>query len=113
MTDFKEAVKTACLAIEDKKGYDIKVLNISGLSPMADYFVLASGDNVNQLHAIADEITDKLGEKKIFSKQTEGYNPGNWILMDYGDFIIHLFNKESRDFYNLERIWKDAVLEEY
>ena len=106
--EIKEYVSLAKEAIEDKKGIDIKILNIQGLSPIADYFIIATGTNENQLHAICDEIYDKLAKAGVHPKQTEGYQSGNWILIDYGDFIVHLFKPDSREFYNLERIWKDA-----
>lgn len=111
MAEIKDNVLIAKNAIEDKKGTDIKILNISMISPLADYFLLATGSNVNQLHAMSDEISEKLSKVNVHPKQIEGYQKGNWILMDYGDFMIHLFNPESRDFYNLDRIWKDAIEE--
>ena len=111
MLDIKEAVKTIKDVIEDKKGTDVKILNISGLSPIADYFVIGTGSNSNQLHAMCDDIGEKLSQNGIHPKQIEGYNSGNWILMDYGDFMVHLFTDEARDFYNLDRVWKDAILE--
>ncbi len=111
MAEIKEYVAIAKDAIEEKKGTDVKILNISKISPIADYFILATGGNINQLNAMADEVTDKLSKAGVHPKQTEGYNAGNWILMDYGDFMIHLFQPESRDYYNLDRIWKDAVTE--
>lgn len=111
MTDIKKNVNIAIKAIEDKKGEDIKLLNISSISPLADYFILATGNNINQLHAISDEINENLSKSGLHPKQIEGYQSGNWILMDYGDFIIHLFQREARDYYNLDRIWKDAVIE--
>ena len=111
MAEIKECVSIAKNAIEEKKGSDVKVLNISKISPLADYFVLATGNNINQLHAMADEVTEKLYEVGVHPKQTEGYNTGNWILIDYGDFMIHLFSPESREYYNIDRIWKDAVSE--
>lgn len=111
MADIKELTKIAVNAIEEKKGYNIKVLNISLLSPLADYFIIATGSNVNQMHAISDEICEELSKAGCRLKQIEGYNSGNWILLDFGDFIIHLFQPEAREFYNIERIWKDATVE--
>lgn len=108
MASIEELVKIAVNSIEDKKGYDIKVLEIAEISPLADYFIIATGSNPNQVHAIADEIQAKLAQEKTYSKQLEGYDKANWILMDYSDFIIHIFQPESREFYNLERLWRDA-----
>lgn len=106
--EIKELVSKAVKVIEDKKGTDIKVLNINEISPLADYFIIATGSNANQLHAICDEIQAVLAKDKAYAKQVEGYDKANWILMDFGDIIIHLFQPESRDYYNLERIWRDA-----
>lgn len=92
--------------LEEKKAIDVAMIDISELSVMADYFVIASGSNANQVHAMSDFVEDELAKKGIRHKSIEGYNNANWILMDYGDIIIHLFDKESRDFYDLERIWK-------
>lgn len=110
--DIREVVMLAKKAMEEKKAEDIKVLNITGLSPIGDYFVLATGNNRNQMQAMADEVDQELAKVNVHVKQVEGYDNANWILMDYGDFMIHIFNPESRDFYNLERIWRDAKVEE-
>ena len=109
--DIKEYVDISVKALEDKKGTDIKVLNIGGISPLADYFVIATGNNRNQMQAMSDEVCEKLAKSKISARHIEGYDSANWILIDFSDFIIHIFNPESRDFYNLERIWRDAVVE--
>lgn len=111
MTEIKDLAKIAVDAIEEKKGFDIKVLNISEISPLADYFIIASGSNPNQVHAICDEISEQLGKLNVHSKQLEGYEKGNWVLMDFQDIIVHVFQTETREFYNLERIWKDAIEE--
>ena len=91
MAEIKDYVYKAVDAILEKKGYDVKVLNIEGLSPIADYFIIATGSNQNQLHAICDEIGETLSKEGLHPKQTEGYQLANWILVDYGDFIIHSF----------------------
>ena len=109
--DIKECVEICVKALEDKKGTDIKVLNIGGISPLADYFVIATGNNRNQMQAMSDEVCEKLAAQKIWAKHIEGYDSANWILIDFSDFIVHIFNPESRDFYNLERIWRDAKVE--
>lgn len=95
-------------AIDDKKGEDIRILDISGVSVMADYFVIASGNNKNQVQAIADNVNEAMMKNKVDLKATEGYNTAGWILMDYGDVIVHIFSKEERLFYDLERIWRDG-----
>ena len=106
--DNKELVKAIYNALEDRKGEDIRVLDISGVSVMADYFVIASGNNVNQVQAMADSVNEAMIKNKLELKQTEGYGTGGWILMDYGDIIVHVFSKEERLFYDLERIWRDG-----
>lgn len=110
--EIKEAVKIAKDSLEEKKGYDLKIFNLEGISAIADYFIIANGNNKNQMQAMSDEVSAKLAGFGIHTKQVEGYDAGNWILMDYGDFMVHIFNPESRDFYNLERLWRDAKVEE-
>ena len=106
--DSKEMTKLAIAAMEDKKAFDIRVLDISGVSSLGDYFIIANGNNVNQVQAIADEVEQKLGRAGAEPKHIEGYRNANWILMDYGDVIIHIFDSENRLFYDLERIWRDG-----
>lgn len=104
----KEIALAAIEALEDKKGEDIKIIDISQVSILADYFIIASGNNRNQIQALCDNVEEKLGRMGILKKQTEGYDNGNWILIDYGDIVIHVFDKENRLFYDLERIWRDG-----
>lgn len=99
-------------ALEEKKAKDLKLLDISDVSVLADYFVIASGSNHNQVQAMADEVEEKLGKAGYTPKQVEGYQTANWILMDYQDIIIHIFDEENRLFYDLERIWRDGSLVE-
>ena len=108
--DNKELVKAIYNALDDRKGEDIRILDISGVSVMADYFVIASGNNVNQVQAMADSVNEAMIPNILELKQTEGYGTGGWILMDYGDIIVHVFSKEERLFYDLERIWRDGQL---
>lgn len=93
---------------EDKKAFDPKVLKITNITSIADYFVILSGSSQRQVIAIADEIEEKMHKNGYKLLHKEGYNLGNWILMDYGDVIVHIFHKEEREFYNLERLWADA-----
>ena len=109
----EECLKIIYKALDDKKAEDICIIDIHEISPMADYFVIANGTNINQVHALADNVSEELAKLKVMTKQTEGYSAGNWILMDYGDIIIHLFDKESRSYYDLERIWKDGKVVEF
>ena len=103
----KENLKVVHKAIEDKFGKDTVILDIQALTPMADYFVITSGQNPNQMHAIADSVDTELAKLgvKLSHKEDEGVN---WILMDFGDIIVHIFDVESREFYDLERLWADA-----
>lgn len=100
--------KLALTALEDKKAEDIRVIDISEVSVIADYFIIASGTNRSQLQALADNVQESLGRAGYTLKQIEGYNTANWILMDFNDIIVHIFDKENRLFYNLERIWRDG-----
>ena len=103
-----EMAKLACRALDDKKGKDIKVIDIHELSVIADYFVIASGTNSNQVQAIVDNVEEQLGRAGFEAKQIEGNRNSSWILMDYGDVIVHVFDEENRLFYDLERIWRDG-----
>ena len=108
----KMMAQIACKAIDDKKGQDIKVIDIHNVSVIADYFVIASGTNSNQVQAIVDNVEEQLGRAGFEAKQIEGNRNTSWILMDYGDVIVHVFDEENRLFYDLERIWRDGkVLE--
>ena len=106
--DNRQLVKLIYDAIDDRKGEHIRILDISEVSVMADYFVIASGNNKNQVQAIADNVNEVMNANQIELKQNEGYNTASWILMDYGDIIVHVFSKEDRLFYDLERIWRDG-----
>ena len=105
-----EMAKLACRALDDKKGKDIKVIDIHEVSVIADYFVIASGTNSNQVQAIVDNVEEQLGRAGFEAKQIEGNRNSSWILMDYGDIIVHIFSKEDRLFYDLERIWRDGKI---
>ena len=108
----KMMAQIACKAIDDKKGQDIKIIDIRNVSVIADYFVIASGTNSNQVQAIVDNVEEQLGRAGFEAKQIEGNRNSSWILMDYGDVIVHVFDEENRLFYDLERIWRDGkVLE--
>ena len=106
--DIKESASLAVSVLDEKLAEDIRIIDISKVSTLGDYFIIATGKNVNHVRALSDYVSETLDKKKVFCKQSEGYQNANWILMDYGDFIIHLFDKESREYYNLERIWRDA-----
>ena len=111
MSDMNKSLamaRTAIMALEDKKAVNINVIDISSVSVLADYFIIAGGNNVRQIQTIADYIEEKFGKAGVEPKSIEGYHSSNWILMDYRDVIIHIFNQEERLFYDLERIWADG-----
>lgn len=104
----KELVKIAYKALDDKKAEDIKIIDIADISVIADYFVIANGTNSSQVEAMTDSVTDELAKHNIHPKRVEGIRSSGWILMDFGDVVVHIFSKEDRLFYDLERIWKDG-----
>ena len=104
----RELVRLSYDALNEKKATDITVIDITGLSVVADYFIIASADNVRQAEALCDNVEEVLGRAGYQCRQIEGKASGNWILMDYNDVIIHIFDKENRLFYDSERIWKDG-----
>lgn len=104
----RKMAKLACHALSEKKAEDIQVIDISGVSVIADYFVIASASNSNQLQAMMDGAEEELYKAGFHCSQKEGNQNSSWILMDYKDIIIHLFSKEDRLFYDIERIWQDG-----
>ena len=104
----KELADRIAAAAADKKARDILLLNMAELSPVTDYFMICSAQSSTQVRAIADNIEDKLAEAGVLPAHKEGYTEGSWILMDYGDIILHIFDEENRLFYDLERIWRDG-----
>lgn len=104
----KEFAALAVTALEDKKAEDISMIDISEVSVIADYFIIAAGKNKNQIQAMSDTVNEKLERAGLPLKQMEGYNNANWILLDFGDIIVHIFDNENRLFYDLERIWRDG-----
>ncbi len=104
----KEMAKIAYKALADKKASDIRVIDISGISVLADYFIIADGSNQNQIEAMRDAVEEAMYQAGVKLKQTEGNRNSSWVLMDYGEIIVHVFSKEDRLFYDLERIWGDG-----
>ena len=105
----KEMALLAAKALSDKKGKEIRVLEIAELTTLADYFVLATGSSNTQINALVDNVekvlTEEAGEEPL---HREGYRGGTWVLLDYGCIAIHVFNQEAREFYGLERLWQDG-----
>lgn len=110
MSASEEMVRLAVKALDDKKGLDIKVIDIHEVSVIADYFVIASASNQNQVQAMVDQVQEELGRAGFEAKQVEGNRNSTWVLMDYEDLIIHIFDNENRLFYDLERIWRDGKI---
>ena len=103
-----ESAMIAARAASEKKATDILVLDISKVASFTDFFIICTGANQRQVHAIADSVEEKLRSAGQRPNHTEGYSNAEWILLDYGDFIVHVFNSTTRRFYDLERLWRDA-----
>ena len=95
-------------ALDAKKAENVRVIDISEVSVLADYFIIANGTNRSQIQALSDAVEEKLGRNGYATKQVEGYDNANWILLDFGDVIVHIFDSENRLLYDLERIWRDG-----
>ena len=108
MEQSKLMAKLAYKALDDKKGEDIKVIDISQISVLADYFIIANGTNDSQVKAMVEAVEEELDKEGFTVRQREGYGLGNWVLLDFGEIIVHVFDKENRLFYDLERIWRDG-----
>jgi len=104
----KLIVKKAYDALNDKKGEDIKVIEIGKLSTVADYFIIANGSNAPHVESLVDNVEEELLKENIHAERIEGVRSSGWILMDYSDVVVHVFSKEDRLFYDLERIWRDG-----
>ena len=107
MTDI-EMLKAGVRALDSKKAHDIKIIKVKDLTILANYFVIATGTSSTQVKALADEVEFRLKQQGREPKQVQGNNGSNWIILDYSDVVIHIFYKETRDFYNLERLWSDG-----
>lgn len=97
-------------AAESKKATDIKVLDLRAITSFTDYFLLCTGGNPKQVQAIADEIGQQLKKLGELPTNVEGYKTAEWILSDYGDFVVHVFSEKARKYYNLERLWQEAAV---
>lgn len=109
----KDIAQKIAAAANDKKAKDILLLNMEGLSPVTDFYVICSAGNSTLVKAIADNIEDKLAEAGVHPTRKEGYADARWVLLDYGDVVAHVFLEEERDFYNLEQLWADAPSESF
>lgn len=105
----QEAIlKSIVTTLDNKKAEDIQVIGVRDLTIIADYFVIAAGGSSTHTKALADEVEFQLGEKGCNPLRTEGYQGADWIVLDYGDIVVHVFYKETREFYGLERLWSDG-----
>jgi len=108
-SELRAQVATAVHACQEKKATDISILQLDAqASGFTDYFVICSGANPRQIQAIADEVDDRLSKQGIEPAHREGYRPAEWVLLDYVDFVVHIFSEQARKFYDLERLWKTA-----
>lgn len=108
MTESKEMVKIACKALDNKKAEDIVVIDISQISSISDYFIITNGTSIPHVDSLVNELEKDLAIAGFQPKTVEGGRSATWILLDYLDIIVHVFTKEDREFYNLERIWRDG-----
>jgi ribosome-associated protein len=108
-SDLDENVKLALHCAEEKKAINTVVIDLRDIASFTEFFIITSGSNQRQVQAIADEINEQL-KKQLSAKpiRVEGYNAAEWVLLDYGDFIVHIFEQKQREFYDLERLWRDA-----
>ena len=104
----KEKVEKAVKALDSKKAEEIKVIGVTDLTIIADYFVIANGTSTTHTKSLADEVEFQLGQLGVKPTRTEGYNGSNWIILDYSDVVVHVFYKEARDYYQLEKLWTDG-----
>lgn len=109
MLDSKEMARIAYDALDEKLGKDIRIIKIDEISVIADYLIIANGMNNPQIAALQENVELKMGQQDIHVKRVEGNRNSTWILMDYGDVIVHIFSPEDRLFYDLERIWRDGT----
>ena len=108
MNQALEMARVAYQALDEKKGEDIRVIDISGISVIGDYFVITNGTSDSQVRALVENVEEKMHKAGYAAKETEGHRSGAWVLIDFGDVIVHIFDRENRQFYNLERIWSDG-----
>ncbi len=104
----KETVLQLCKILYDKKALDIRAIEVTDKTIIADWYIVCSGRGVPQVKALSDELEEKAAEMGLFPRRKEGYQEGRWIVLDFGDLLVHLFHPEERTYYNLERLWDDG-----
>ena len=107
--DPKALAEAIAFVLDEKKGREIKTLYVENKTILADYFVLCTGNSNTQVKALADEVDFKISQRGLSPIHFEGRDNGSWVLIDYGSVIVHIFGREARDFYNLDKLWSDAV----
>ena len=110
MENILDAVRVACKALDEHLANDIKVIDIAHLTTISEYFIIADAKNENQMRALEDAVEESLGKAGINPERIEGSKSEEWILLDFGEFVVHIFSKEAREFYNIERIWSDGKM---
>ncbi|MBQ2713155.1 MAG: ribosome silencing factor [Clostridia bacterium] len=105
--EINQMLKEMQTALEDKKGRDILVLDVRGKTSVCDYFIIASGSSSSQVRALSESIEERLGKLGVEKKRREGFTDGRWVVLDYGDVVVHIFQDEMRLFYHLETLWKE------
>lgn len=108
LVESDQMARQAALTADDKKAREVKILDIRSITTVADYFVICSGTSPTHVKAIADNVEEKLGSLGLPLHHVEGYQNGRWVLLDFGDVVVHVMTEEEREFYNLERLWGDA-----
>lgn len=106
--DVEARCREVVAAVEARKAYDVRVLQLGEVTSLTDYFLICSATSERQVRAIADAVQQTMREERVRPLHVEGYRHGRWVLMDYGDFVVHVFDEETRSFYGLERLWADA-----
>jgi ribosome-associated protein len=106
--ELKERYDCIINALHDKKAKDLRVIDIHQLTTIADYFIICSGTSTTHIKTLSDEVERKLKEKNVNPLRREGYNSARWVLLDYGDIVVHIFHEEDREYYNLEHLWQDG-----
>ncbi len=101
------ALKMAAI-LNNKGAIDIEILNVADMTTITDYFLIASGRNVQAVRALSEDLEDKLAEENIFPRRRDGMHESRWIVLDFGGVIVHLFHPEERLYYNIERLWRDG-----
>ena len=108
LSEFDDRIRRAINAMAEKKAIDLTVLDLRGISSFTDFFVIATGANRRQVQAISDEVVEELKRNGSPAARVEGYQNAEWVLIDYGDFVVHVFDDKARRFYDLERLWREA-----